>query len=293
MIENLLLTNSTTGQEIGISMDSTSYVLEWADFGTIIGTHQTYHYPTQIGSTKYSSTMDTREVKIIGWVIGESKEEISSRKDKLNKLINPLEDIVIQVEEKYFITLSPSNTISYGKNYDENNDVMCKFEITGICYDPVFTSGINKVTASGIEGCFMFPLIIPEEGYVFSKRISSLICTVENDGIIDSGIEIIFKATGTVKNPSIINVTTQESFKLIKTLVANEEVVINTVIGSRSITGFLEGEEYNYFKYRDFENGDWVSFKKGINLYRHDAEEGLDNLDVILRYKRSWLEVDA
>lgn len=292
MIENLVLTNKITGAKIDLSMSNEDFVLESADFGSIKGSHQTYHYPTQKGYTKYSSTLETREPKIIGWVIGKDENDIAMRKTELNSLVNPLEDILIGVEKEYYITLTPSSTVRYSTNYSENNDVMCKFSIEGTCYNPLFISEDKKEVAAGTEGAFMFPLIIPEEGYIFSTKKSSLICTIENDGTIESGIQIVFKANGTVVNPSLTSVKTQECFKINKTLEADEVVVVDTNIGKRAVKGFLNGDEFNYFKYRDFDNGDWISLKKGVNLYRYDAEDGLDNLDVSILYNKAWLEVD-
>lgn len=292
MIENLVLTNKDTGAKIDLSMSNDDFVLESADFGSISGSNQTYHYPTQKGYTKYSSTLETREPKIVGWVIGKDRYEVARHKKELNSLINPLEDLDIEVENEYYITMTPSSTVKYSPSYSENNEVMCKFTIEGTCYDPLFSSGDKKVMAAGTEGAFMFPLVIPEEGYIFSTKTSSLICTIENDGTIESGLKIIFKANGTVVNPSLTSVKTQECFKINKTLVADEVIEIDTNIGKRAVKGFLNGEELNYFKYRDLDNGDWISFKKGVNLYRYDAEDGLDNLDVVILYNKAWLEVD-
>lgn len=292
MIENLKIKNVVTEESIELTMSSDVFVLEKADFGVISSSHQTYHYPGQKGYTKYASSLGTREPTIIGWVIGDTENEISERKAKLNALINPLEDLEIEVEGKYHIVLTPATTVQYSATYAENNDVMCKFQIKGTCFEPIFSSGVQKSVVSGVEGNFIFPLVIPEEGYIFSKKTSSLISNIKNKGTIDGGIEIIFSARGTVVNPSLVNVTTQECFKLNKVLSADEVVRINTSIGSRSVIGILNGEELNYFKYRSISEGDWVTFKKGENLYRYNADEGLDNLDVTIRYNEYWLEVD-
>lgn len=293
MIENLVIRNKETDSKIDLSMSNDDFVLEEVNFGTIGGSHQTYHYPTQKGQTKYASTLGIREAKIIGWIIGESKDIIADRKKKLNSLVNPLEDLEIEVEKEYFITLSPDSTVKYESNFQQNNDVMCRFEINGKCFNPVFESGEKKVFAAGTEESFMFPLIIPEEGYVFSKKVASLTCRVENEGSLATGIKIIFRANGTVKNPSLVDINTQECFKINKTLVADEIVEIDTSIGKRTVVGKLNGEEFNYFKYRDLDDGDWIALNKGVNNYRYDAEEGLDNLDVVIKYNEEWLEVDA
>ena len=93
-----------------------------------------------------------------------------------------------------------------------------------------------------------------------------------------------------MSNPSLINVLTQEYFKVNKTLTAGEEIRINTNIGEKKIVGTLNGVSSNYFKYRDLDST-WLQLAVGDNLFRYDADSGLDVLECYVYFYNRYLEV--
>ena len=103
-------------------------------------------------------------------------------------------------------------------------------------------------------------------------------------------MKILFKANGVVTNPSVTNIRTQSYFKLNKTMINKEEITVNTVVGSKKITGKQDGEEVNYFKYRDL-NSDWLQLEVGDNVLQFDADANVQNLDVYIYFDDSYLEV--
>lgn len=127
-------------------------------------------------------------------------------------------------------------------------------------------------------------------GVIFGYKQPSLIITVVNNGTIETGFRFVFKATGTVINPKIINVNTQEKFEINKELIGGEEVEINTSTGSKGVKGRFSGVESNYFKYRSFDSV-WLTLKPGGNAFRYDADENIENLEVYVYYSSKYLEV--
>jgi hypothetical protein len=118
-----------------------------------------------------------------------------------------------------------------------------------------------------------------------------LIANVFNNGAIATGMRIIFKAKGNVVNPKLINVNTQERFILTKTLVAEEEVEVNTNIGEKSIKGKIGNLSYsNYYMYKDIDSS-WLQLDVGDNLFRYDADDGLENLEIFVYFHNRYLEV--
>ena len=117
-----------------------------------------------------------------------------------------------------------------------------------------------------------------------------MIIDVYNKGAVSVGMELVFKATGTMSNPTFINVSTQEYFKINKTLTAGEEIRINTNIGEKKIIGTLNGVSSNYFKYRDLDST-WLQLAVGDNLFRYDADTGLDSLECYVYFYNRYLEV--
>lgn len=52
----------------------------------------------------------------------------------------------------------------------------------------------------------------------------------------------------------------------------------------------INGVENNYFKYRDLDST-WLQLDVGDNLFRYDADTGIDNLEVYIYFHSKYLEV--
>lgn len=296
MVENIVLRRAKNQEELVLDMVSTpDYILGSVDWGSVKGTHHSYKYVNQVGISVTNTSLETRDVSIEGWVVARDENHMTNLKGKLNGFVNPQEAIEL-FYSKYKISFVPNESVRYSVNMAENNEVMCKFKIEGICPNPLFSDDIeSKLTFVTTEPQFHFPLILsrdlPEQGVVFGKRTESLIINLENSGSVSVGMRVVFKAKGTVKNPSLINVNTQERFTIIKALVANEEVEVNTNIGEKRIRGKIGNDSHvNYFMYKDIDSP-WLQLEVGDNLFRYDAEEGIDNLDVFVYFQNKYLEV--
>lgn len=297
MVENIILTNQATQAKLELDMVTTPYyILDKVDWGQIGATHHSFKYVNQVGLYVTGTSLETRDgVSIIGWVIADTENQMSTRKQMLNSFVNPQQLLKLEYRD-YVLDILPSKTIQYSASVEENNEVMCKFQITATAFDPLFRKvNENKVAAASTKGMFHFPLMIGviDNGYptiMFGLRQPSLIIDVFNSGAVKTGFRMIFKALGTLKNPSLINVNTQQFFKINKTMSPGEEIEVNTTIGEKKITGRLNGEEHNYFKYRDFDSK-WLQLEVGDNLFRYDAEENIGGLEVYIYFNDRYLEV--
>lgn len=292
MIESLVLTNTVTLQSVLLDKDNSYLVLDEADLGTVEGTHHSYKYVNQVGVYIDSTTLEQRAVAISGWVIGDTYEELGANKKILNRLVNPLHPIEAVVQEKYKLIFKPDYSVKYSVSYEENNEVLCKFLIQGTCADPMFTTKDKQSApvASTIPK-FRFPLVIPKNtGILMGLREPSLLAKLDNGGDIDTGLYIIFSCTSTVVNPSLLNVDTREFIKVNKTMSAGEQIIISTGSGEKYIKGIVNGVEYNYFKYMDFDST-WLQLHTGENTLKYDADENVDGLEVLISFWPKYLEV--
>ena len=149
----------------------------------------------------------------------------------------------------------------------------------------------SKINIALWKGRFKFPLIIPKDvGIIVGLREPSLIVNVNNTGDVKCGIIIEFKAKGSLRNPSLYNVNTREYIKINKEMVAGEVIKVNTNIGSKKITKVLSGVETNILNYIDL-NSVFLQLDVGDNLFRYDAEENLNNLEVSIYYNPYYLGV--
>ena len=297
MVEEITLRKVSNSEEIHMDMvTAPGYILKSVDWGTIKGTHNTYKYLNQVGVSVNNTSLGTRDIAIEGWVVAQHERDMTKKKAILNAFINPQEPLDLLYDD-YKIQFNPDNTVKYSINYAENNDVVCKFQIVGTAHDPMFVDSVeNRLNFATTTAGFHFPLSIspqlPEGGVVFGSRTDSLIATVINKGSVSTGMRIVFKANGSVSNPKLINVETQEQLLINKDLVAEEEIEINTIIGSKRVRGRI-GETSpftNYFVYKTLDST-WIQLAVGKNLFRYDADSGLDNLEVFVYFQNKFLEV--
>lgn len=296
MVERIVLRRAKNQEELVLDMVSTpDYILKSVDWGTIKGTHHSYKYVNQVGESITNTSLGTRPITIEGWIVAENEAHMSTLKKKLNSFVNPQEAVTMFYSD-YKINFVPDESVKYSITFEENNDAFSKFKIVGTAHNPMF-SQVNEtksVFASTVP-TFHFPLImstsLEEKGIVFGKRTASLIANAYNGGSIAIGIRIVFRANGTVVNPKLININTLEEFKIVKTLIADEEVEINTNVGSKSVKGKIGNNDFvNYYMYKDIDST-WLKLEIGDNLFRYDADEGIDNLDVFVYFNKQFMEV--
>lgn len=296
MVERIILKKERNQEELVLDMVSTpDYILGSVDWGVIKGTHRSYKYVNQIGETVTNTSLGTRPIKIEGWVVAANEKHMTQLKMKLNSFVNPQELITILYSD-YKIDFVPDETVKYSINAADNNDVFCKFQIVGTAHNPLFSDDFEIKTAFvETTPSFHFPLVLspelPDKGVVFGKRTASLLINLINRGSVSVGMRIIFKANGTVVSPSLVNANTQEHFTINKTLVAGEEIEVITTVGEKSVRGRVGNSDYtNYFMYKDIDSL-WLQLNTGDNLFRYNAQSGMENLDVLVCFSNQYLEV--
>lgn len=299
MIQELQIINKVNGKQLSLAMDgSTQYVLNEIDWDVPSVSFSTYRVPFQVGVSLSGVELGTRKPSITGYVISTINgknfigkgwnefleaqlQDIEQKKYELNKVINPLQEIRIVVGE-YFIEGRPSNAVKFSNKEDENNEVLCMFTIDVDCFSPMFRLNKGKHTLlAAVQPKFHFPLILKETGNIMGVVSNQKIINIINDGDCDVGGIIKLEAVGgTVKNPTIFNVGTQEQFMIRLTLDKGDYLTINTRVGEESVTHHYA----NYFgtgKPKDenaigyvIEGSSFLQFKQGSNLYGYYVEEG-------------------
>lgn len=296
MVENITLRNMATNAVLELDKVTTPYyILGSVTWGEVEGTHHSYKYVNQVGVYVTGTSLGTREVEVMGWIIADTEAQMTDRKAMLNRFVNPQQMIELSYS-KYRLKFLPNSSIKYSTTVVENNEVVCKFKIPGMAADPLFKDDHeDKVSAASTKPMFHFPLIINKSTQkpptvMFGVREPSLIVNVYNSGAVSTGMRIVFKALGTLTGPSLINVYSQEYFKLNKTMYAGEVVEVTTTIGEKKVIALINGVEMNYFRYRDLDST-WLQLDVGDNLFRYDAEAGIDNLEVYIYFLNKYLEV--
>lgn len=296
MVERIVLRRVKNLDELVLDMVSTpDFILKSVDWGVVKGTHHSYKYVNQVGVTVTNTSLGTRDITIEGWIVARNEDNMSFLKKSLNAFINPREELDL-IYDTYVIRFKPDESVKYSVTVAENNDAFAKFRIEGTAYNPMFSETEESARPFATTApLFHFPLVISQslqdKGVVFGKRTESLIMNAYNEGSVEIGMRIVFKANGSLKNPSLINVNTLEEFRVNKSMVAEEEIEINTNTGKKSVRGKIGNEDsVNYYMYKDIDSK-WLQLEVGDNLFRYNADEGIENLEVFVYFNNQYLEV--
>lgn len=254
------------------------------EINTTIGVNQS-------GETYVSDRVEAREIDI-KLLIRANENEYAVIKRKLMKLFNPaLEGELIlksiNGDKKISVRVKVSPDLK-NTSYKTNKEV----DISLIALDP-YWKDINetKTEIAVWKGSFSFPLFINvENGTMMGYREPSLIVNTNNIGDVKTGMRIEFKALGTVVNPKLVNVETQDFIKINKTLEKDEIIEVTTDFSNKRVIFSKNGITENAFNYWDLYST-FLQLEIGDNLFRYDAESGLDNLEVSIYHTSRYLGV--
>ncbi|APH22973.1 phage tail family protein [Clostridium botulinum] len=235
-------------------------------------------------------TLKERLLPIVGGILGESKEDLHRKRAFLSSFFNPRDKLSITYKDdaktrKIF-------GIVQDITFNDVVGVTQEFLVQVLCPNPYWRELEEyKTTIALWEGDFEFPLEIQAEGIEMGHRVSNLICNIANKGDVKCGMRIQFKALATVVNPSLFNINTREFIKINRSLNAGDVLEVTTEINNKRIELIKSnGTKENVFYWLDLES-DFVQLDKGDNLFRYDAEKGIDNLEVAIYHTPLYLGV--
>lgn len=286
-IETLTYTNER-GESVAFSHASIYHTNEVSGLSDVRNAIYSINSMGQDGDTYLGNRIESREIEIVGSIRERNKDQMREYRRKLNRVLNP----------QYAATL----TYEYG---DFRRVIDCKvdnapvftrkaifqdFTIQLLCLNPFWRkeSKTRDDIATWI-GAFEFPVeIIPpwEIGY----RQPSLIVNVYNDGDVQTGIRVEFRAIGVVTNPFLLNVDTQEFIKLNLTMEAGDVLSVSTGYGEKKVILKRSGIASDAFRYLDVDSS-YLQLSVGDNLFRYSADKNLENLEVSIYHDDLYLGV--
>lgn len=248
MVDEIILKNKRTGEEIKIDKTGdTGFVLSEIDWDTAEINNESYRIPFQVGETLSSTVVGTRVPTITGYVVSNSmptlgikwndyinnqKQEIINLKNVFNHFISIYDTYQIIAGDVYIEGI-PSEPVRYSNKEDENNEVLCLFELEFNCYNPMFIS-VNRKNESFFEEekKFKFPFfatVNSDNKMVFGTYSNVQTKNIFNKGDVQTGF--IMKIKVLEQNTNIIeikNITTNVSMLIHMSLNAGDIITINT-----------------------------------------------------------------
>lgn len=246
----------------------------------------------QDGSTYLGNSLGIRDIPVGMILLADTKEQLITLRKQVEQAFNPKlgEGYLTYTDEVKSIKIKciPSE-LPWFENNEDGNWQSCLINLTA---NNPYWQDLEQIKAEIAlwVGDFSFELELTEQGIEMGHREQSLIVNVLNEGDVECGMRVEFKALATLTNPSILNVNTQEYLKINKTMEAGEVLSITTHFGSKKVESTLNGATTNAFNFIDL-GSTFLQLDVGDNLFRYNADTGIDNLEVSIYYTPQYLGV--
>lgn len=286
-IEILTYTNER-GESVSFSHASVYHTNEISGISDVRNAIYSINSMGQDGDTYLGNRIESREIEIVGSIRERNKDQMREYRRKLNRVLNPQCAAKLTYEYGSFkrvIDCKVDNAPVFTRKA-----IFQDFTIQLLCLNPFWRkeSKTRDDIATWI-GALEFPVeIVP--GWEIGYRQPSLIVNVYNDGDVQTGIRVEFRAIGVVKNPSLLNVDTQEFIKLNYTMESGDILTVSTGYGEKDVTLKHRGITTDAFRYLDVDSS-YLQLSVGDNLFRYSAEANLENLEVSIYHDDLYLGV--
>lgn len=225
----------------------------------------------QIGSTIQSTSIQSRPVKVSGYLVGDDQ---SAKKEKLLSVIRP--DIGGKFyADDYYLEVWPSATPTI-----ESAEKFAKFQFSLLAAYPYWCKGSASASVlSGISNLFKFPWNISRE-YQFGELMATQFVNVPNRGQVPAPYTVTFTAAAEVENPQILNTSTGELLLINKTLESGERLVVENTHERTYVTSSVDGDCRGALSL----SSTLFRLAVGDNVLKPTAASGLDDLSVEISF---------
>lgn len=153
-----------------------------------------------------------------------------------------------------------------------------RVQVSLLCPNPYWSTLNTIITEIALWlGLFEFELEFSEDGIDFGTRTPSLVVNVLNEGHVECGMIIYFKALATVVNPKLYDIYQQKWVEIDYTMIAGDIIKVDTdEMDVKLIRGGVTTDITNYLTYES----DYLKLAQGDNLLRYSSEENQDNLEI-------------
>ena len=255
----------------------------------------------QDGDTFLGNRIKSRDIEIVGHINERDKERVHRFRRRMNNILNPQFKATLIYELGDFrrvIDCTIDNAPVFVRR-----PIFEEFTIQLSCLNPFWREDaeLRQDIATWVGG-FEFPidrpdddlpqgLEIPIEGtWEIGWRELALIVPLFNGGDVRAGMRIEFRALGSLLNPSLLNVNTGEFIKINFAMIAGDVITVTTGWGEKGVTLRRAGETTDIFRFLD-PDSTYLQLAVGDNLFRYDADENMESLDITIHHHNFFLGV--
>ena len=270
--------------------DRKDYILQsWEGFGEVPVTLQTSKSAYQDGVTLVDQLLEPRHLSLEVVLYGPSKQHVYDKRRFIQNIFNPKLGLgklewIQPNGDVYAINVIPEGSPSFPAGEGKSNSHQIAM-INLMAPDPAWLdTSDNELLVSSVIGKFTFPISFPTQmGALDNERI------ITNRGDMPTPVRIIFN--GPAENPKIANETTGDFVKVARTLLDDEQLIVDTTFGAKRVT-FIDkdGVETNAFGFIDLESQFWW-LEVGDNKIVYTSDSGGSAATVHLFFKQRYVGV--
>lgn len=246
----------------------------------------------QHGDTFTGLRIEARDITIKGAINTRDKARAIEMRRKALRILNPELKGVLKYEYQGFTKVIEVRIDDKPDFYKKK--VFLEYDIAFKALNPFWKNETEtKEEIASWVGAWEFPTEIDEDStdsMVFGYREESVIVNCYNAGDVSTGMRIKFTALGVLENPILLNVETGEFIQINRTMQAGDVITVNTEYGNKGAVLERNGEVIDCFKDIDVDST-FMELGIGDNIYRYDATNGVDNLEVSIYYNPQYLGV--
>ncbi|MGE7365702.1 phage tail domain-containing protein [Desemzia incerta] len=285
MPEKLRYLNSE-GEELVFWDKAPFYYEKKEGFDAVETNVNTFRNYNQDGESLLSKNLGVRNPIIEGTVIGETLEEFYELRKKMISVLNHTLSGTLIYENNngsYEIDVIPEIVTFVENEFEVRTQ---DYRITWLALDPYWRDSTfynSLIPLSTVVGKLEFPLFITNE-FEFATITSGDIIEIKNNGDVEVGAIFYMRFVGSVVNPRIYNVLTQEYFGFEGTFTPDAEFKISTIKGAKEVVKTHVGKSSNAMSSR-IQDSTFLTLRKGTNYLQVQAESGTNATLVDVSFK--------
>ena len=246
----------------------------------------------QHGDTHVGQRIEARDIDVVGHINTRDKAQALELRRRMLKIFNPELSATLVYEYGGFKRVIDCR--AYGEPKILKKEVLYEFDLQIECLNPFWREEEEtKEDIASWVAAWHFPCVIEKDStksMIYGYRAESVIVDCYNEGDVSTGMRIRFTALGTVSNPILLNVDTEEFIQINATMKTGDVIEINTKYGSKGAKLIRDGVETDYFRYIDVDST-FMQLAIGDNMFRYDAASGVNSLEVSIFYSKEFLGV--
>ena len=152
----------------------------------------------------------------------------------------------------------------------------------------------TRVFISDMMEMFEFPHEFVSDGEEFSYINTDRIATVVNDTADnDVGLTIAVTTTGTITNPSVTKVETNETLAVgytgkTFTMTAGDVLVFTTTKGNKNVTFTHDGTTTDINEYLT-DSSSFFQLTRGVNTFGYNADSNPETISIVISYRFKYM----